>query len=264
MSHPLLGMAALTALAAPFGADAGLVIDVQAFSKNGHTLDDPKGVLVAPGDTIIFRVYAQVTGADDTLPECFQSLTGSFLSSGATRGDLRLNAAGITAPFGASGSSGGQQADLDGDGDLDMGSNNDADPAGYVAVRAAQLIGPALDHDDFHPPPRPIPGGWAYRIISNLRLNIASVGNGPTAVNFRPRISNTGGFWSLDATEIVTDNGDGTSAYSYTGGHSFTDTSLVQAGEPVMLLPVPEPAALGLAVIAGLGLLARRRDAASQ
>lgn len=255
--YPLLGMAALAALAASSHAAAGLVIDLRAFTNDGHPLDDPKTVVVAPGDTIIFRVYAQVTGADDMLPDCFQSLTGSFLTTGPIHGDLRLTAAGLIAPFNATGSSTGQQTDLDGDGDLDLGSNNDVDPAGYVAVRAPELIGPALDNDDFHPPPRPIPGGWEYRIITAVRLIITSGGNAQTAVNFRPRISHTGGFWSLDATELSTDNGDGTTAYTYTGGTSFTDTSLVQVGAPVML--IPEPAAMGLLAVCGLGLLVRRR-----
>jgi hypothetical protein len=252
----VLAATAAAGLAVPRSSHAGLAIDVRAFKKNGVGLGDPKTVVVAPGDTIIFRVFAQVTGSDDTLPDCFQSLTGSFLSTGPTRGNLQLNGAGIAAPFNSSGSSAGQQTDLDLDGDLDEGSNHDADPAGYVAFRAAQLIGPALD--DFHPPPGPLPGGWEYQIINSLRLTITSAGNGPTAVNFRPRISLTGGFWSLDATEVVTENGDGTSQTTYTGGNSFTDTSLVQVGAPVMLLALPEPATLGLAALASLGLLARR------
>jgi MYXO-CTERM domain-containing protein len=266
---PFIAGAAVIGLGAS-SAGAGLLIDVRAQSKNGVAVSNPKLVSVQPGDTVLFRVFADVTGADDSLPDCFQSLTGSFLSTGGILGNLApVTGAGITAPFGGSGSSGGQQTDLDGDGDLDVGSNNPADPSGFVAFRAAELAGPRtpnppagnLGGGDF---PHPIPHGTEYRIVTSLRMFITGSGT-QAGVNFRPRISNTGGLWAEDAQELSTviDNGDGTfqTLYGYTGGNSFTDTSLVQMGSPVIL--VPEPAALGLALLAGLGLLVRRRSSTS-
>lgn len=243
-------------------AGASLLIDVRAFSKNGSTaaITDPKLVPVTPGDTIVFRVFADVTGNDDNLGDCIQDLSGSFLSTGTVHGDLLLTAAGITSPFGASGSSAGAGTDLDGDGDLDLGSNSPADPAGHFAIRSASLTGPrwweGYQWQFPPPPPTRIPDGWEYRIVTNLRMVVAG-GAGSTLVNFRTRPSNTGGFWAQDATEISTDNGDGTTAYSYTGGQSFTNTTNV-IGSGVVLQAVPEPAALGLAALASLGLLARR------
>ncbi|HEY7117289.1 MAG TPA: hypothetical protein VH475_11920, partial [Tepidisphaeraceae bacterium] len=162
---PLIGTCAALAVASAAGvADAGLLINVIAFSKNGSTaaITDPKLVQVAPGDTVIFRVSADVTGTDASLPECLQSLSGSFLTiGGGNIGNLTLTAAGITAPFGANGSSPGAQTDLDGDGDLDIGSNNPPDPAGFFAIRAAQLIGPRSTNSDgttvFAPPNQPVP-----------------------------------------------------------------------------------------------------------
>jgi hypothetical protein len=270
LSTMLLSGAALTGLGVSV-ANAGILINVQAFSKNGQTalITDPHNVSVQAGDTIVFRVFADVTGAaGNAAPDAIQSLSGSFLSNGGGNfGNLTLTAAGITAPFGASGSAAGAQTDLDGDGDLDIGSNNPGVPAGFFAMRSASLTGPrstdAAGNSVFPAGANPtdIPNGTEYRIISNLRMVVGASAAGSTLVNYRTRVSNTGGFWSEDATEVSTDNGDGTTAFSYTGGVSHTDTTDV-TGLGVTLSAggtVPEPATLGLAGLAGLGMLARRR-----
>src|SRR5437764_4763406 len=90
----LLSSATLAAMNASL-AEANLLIDVRAYSKNGSTtaITNPKQVLVAPGDTIVFRVFADVTATDVQIPgkyECLQSLSGSFLSTGSLSGDLSL------------------------------------------------------------------------------------------------------------------------------------------------------------------------------
>src|SRR5205823_2270001 len=110
----LVAGAAITGLYAAT-ADASLVIDVRAFSMNGSTaaITNSKQVVVAPVDTIVFRVFADVTGQDDAKFQCLQSHSGSFLSTGSMHGDLMLSPAGITAPFNANASTGGQQSDLD-------------------------------------------------------------------------------------------------------------------------------------------------------
>ena len=77
-------------------------------------------------------------------------------------------------------------------------------------------------------------------------------------MNFRNRPSTTGGLWVENADEVTTDNGDGTTAVGYTPGMTFTDTSAVPGGDPVMIGFVPEPATLGIAALASLGVLARR------
>lgn len=264
-STMLLSGAALAGLGTSF-ANAGLLIDVRAFTKNGEAVSNPKYVdLVHVGDTIIFRVFAQVTGSNNNLPDCIQSMSGSFLTQfGGSFGNLSLVASGITAPFNATGSSPGQATDLDGDGDLDIGSNNPGDPAGFFAIRSLLLSGPrstSANGASVYPAdaaPTSIANGSEYRIVSNLRLVVGNSGFF-TEVNFRTRASNTGGFWAQDATEVVTDNGDGTTAYSYTGGQAFSDTSDVLSGPPVLVTFDPEPTSLGLAAVAGLGMLVRRR-----
>ena len=85
---------------------------------------------------------------------------------------------------------------------------------------------------------------------------ITSLGD-PTIVNFRRRLGITACYWSEDATEITTDNGDGTTAYSYTGGTSFLNETNVTASG--VTLSVPEPAVLGLSALACASLMTRRR-----
>lgn len=261
----LLATAALYAIGANQSV-ASLSIDVRAFSKNGSTaaIANPKLVQVAAGDTIVFRVFADVTGHNDAKFQCLQSLSGSFLSIGSLLGDLVVPPSGITAPFNANASAGGQQIDLDGDGDLDIGSNNPADPEGFFAVRANLITGPhSVDYlgNTVFPPgaePTPIPHGTEYRIATTLRM-IVTGGSGSTLVNFRSRPSMTGGYWAEDAEEFTIEE-EGT-FYGYTGGTSFTDTSNIQGSGVV--LAVPEPTSLGLTALASLGLLARRRGGAS-
>jgi hypothetical protein len=126
----LIGTCAALALASGAGvAHAGVVIDLRAISKNGIATPNPKLVAVAPGDTVIFRVFADVTGAAGNIaPDCLQSVSGSFLSTGGIRGNLSLDK--ITLPFDEPQSSVGATQDLDGDGDLDVGSNDNASPPG--------------------------------------------------------------------------------------------------------------------------------------
>jgi len=268
LSTMLLCGATLTGLGV-CAANAGLLIDVRAVTLNGSTNlgagNSPKAMVnVHVGDTIGLRVLADVTGSDQTKFQCLQSLSGSFLSSGGgTQGNLVLAPAGLIQPFNVIPSSVGQATDLDGDGDLDIGSNNPSDPTGYWAIRAETLTGP---HSTFTSgeviwrpefPPTPIPGGTEYTVTDNLRFVVTALGS-PAAVNFRNRASNTGGLWAENANEVSTDNGDGTTAFGYTGGTTFTDTSNVLSGAPVTI-GVPEPAALSLASLSALGLLARRR-----
>jgi hypothetical protein len=268
LSTMLLAGAAVTGLGT--AVNAGLLVDVRAVTVNGAALpagSNAKNVTtgISVGSTVGFRVFVDVTGSDATKFQALQSLSGSFLSgSGPTKGTLALSAAGQLIPFNSSGNSTGQQTDLDGDGDLDLGSNTASDPAGFWAIRSANLAGPhstdSAGNTVYNPsfPPTSIPGGTEYTVVNNLRFVVTALG-GVTPVNFRLRASNTGGLWVENASEVTTDNGDGTTATGYSGGQTFTDTSNILAGAPVNVGLIPEPATLGLASLAGLGMLARRR-----
>jgi len=85
------------------------LVDVRAFTRNGAPVSDPKNVVVAIGDTVVFRVFADVTGLNDSKPDCFQALSGSFLSTGGIKGNLALSFSGFAQPFTANATSAGQQ-----------------------------------------------------------------------------------------------------------------------------------------------------------
>lgn len=99
LSTMLLCGAAITGLGASV-VNAGLLIDLRAVTRNGSTnLGTGNTAKSLPnvnvGDTIGMRVFADVTGSDQTKFQCIQSLSGSFLSSGGTtRGNLLLSVAG--------------------------------------------------------------------------------------------------------------------------------------------------------------------------
>jgi hypothetical protein len=251
----------------PTLAPASVLVDVRAFFLNGIPVANAKNIpYVLPGDTLTLRVYADITGSDVN-PECLQSLAGSFLSTGGTLpGNLAFStpAGSFAPPFGGPGSSLGASTDLDGDGDVDIGSNDNGNPAGFFTINSGSLTGPRSTDSTGHSvfslwEPNPIPNGTEYTMVTSLRFVVMGAGgSGGTFLNFRPRVSSTGGFWSQDATEVSTDLGNGTTAYSYTGGQAFTDTSLVQLGPPVVVGFAPEPTGAGIALLTGTGLLARR------
>src|SRR5215213_8892061 len=98
-----------SALAAP-----GLQIDVT-------TLTNTKSATASVGDTLTLKVYAVVTGSDaNGANDGVQNAQGSFLSTGGMKGTL---SASLINPFIAVSSQAGSAADLDADGDLDVGSN---------------------------------------------------------------------------------------------------------------------------------------------
>jgi hypothetical protein len=221
----LLGGAAIAGVSA--AANAALVIDVVATSANGGAvLVNGKNVNIlaaTPGAVITFDIFADTTGSNgNTQDDGILSFAGSFLSEGgAARGNLvATRAASMT----GTGGSNGLVTDLDGDGDLDVGSNNNASASNFFSARSSTA-------------PNPVFG--PHVLVGTMSMTLgAPASGGNTLVNFRPRVSSTAGSWFEDGTQITS------SAFS--------------AGAPVTLI-VPEPTTLGLAGVAGLGLLARRR-----
>jgi len=265
---PMIAGAVMAGLGAS-QALASLTIDMRVSAvAGGGTKVSAKSVSgQAIGTTVTMQVWAQVTGsAGNSTPgiaQALQSVGGSFLSS---NGGLLGNFIPTAPPsvFRGPSASAGLATDLDGDGDLDVGSNDTNDAANFFSARSSALTGP---NSFLGPPPNSavntIPGGWEY-LIDTIRFVVTSNPAGGTSLNFRHNTAHTGAVWAENATESSTDNGDGTTAYSYGGGQTLApDTGVEGEGAPVLLTGgvTPEPASLGLLGVAGLGLLARRRKA---
>lgn len=132
-------------------ADAGLNIDFRltGITGAGSISSNHEAVGVFPGTVLRFDIFAVVRGNNAQLnDDKFISISGSLRSSGAS--SLLGNVAGdlvrstfdsdgdiTTAGFDGLGASVGLQQDLDGDGDLDVGSNNDSNAEHFWAARFA-------------------------------------------------------------------------------------------------------------------------------
>jgi len=89
------------------------------------------------GQQFDLQVWANVTGSDsNTHNDGLNAIMGSFTSPNVAGGSASVNlSAEPLSPFTGTASDPGAQADLDGDGDLDVGSNNPALPDGYFIAR---------------------------------------------------------------------------------------------------------------------------------
>jgi hypothetical protein len=158
----------------------------------------------AVGATLTMSIVAKVSGIDAAQGnDGLLSLAGSFLSTRtdtflAPHGNLtavRLTSvAGLpqTSGFNGAGGQNGTATDLNGDGDLDVGSNNDNDSAGFFAARATSAPDPVFSTA----PPYEI-------IVGTCRYVLTSVGafGGDTTINFRKREAFGSANWYEDSVQ---------------------------------------------------------------
>jgi hypothetical protein len=266
------------AVAAGLGAsqaNAALTIDLRVLSVGGGAVGAVGGHTVTnavPGSFANMQVWAQVTGSNAAKAQTLQSATGSFLSQPSTLlGNISTLL--VNSPWLANSGSAGFQQDLDGDGDLDVGSNNNGDAANFFSARSASLLGPKSTTGGGDPiagfTAQPIAGGTEY-LLGVIRFTVGQAGS-TTNVNWRIRNDHTGAVWAENADESSStfdtdfDGVADKTAYSYSGGQTLApDTGVFGPGAGVTFTgtgggTVPEPASLGLIGAAGLGLLARLR-----
>lgn len=125
------GIGHLAAFAAPASAQQyGYTFDLRVAGTGAKEV-----VVQDPGDTVTLELFVHVRGADSDLSnDGLNDVLGGFSSStGRLLGDM----AGLPppAPFNLTGSSPGRPNDIDGDGDLDIGSNNYSDFNSFYFAR---------------------------------------------------------------------------------------------------------------------------------
>jgi hypothetical protein len=199
-------------------------------------------------------IFARITGAaGNSAPESFRSVMGSFKTpdiggGGALRGSILpfgTQTIPAIAPFNDPGSSRGASLDLDGDGDLDLGSFNADAAANFVSIRTGNLpkqYEPGLG--------TPLSDGGVEFLIGRLQLDVTSILVGQTEMNY-----------------YVRRNADGTPAES--GALWFEDSGLSKtplngnllAGAPIVFSSqgVPEPTSVLLVGCMLIGIRAFHR-----
>lgn len=247
---PALALAMLAAATTP-GARATFTFDVQATLLNGSPLtggNTPKTLFVSPGDVIVIEVFAKITGAPGN-PGAEGLQIAVFTMRSSSGGGIAVNFNSplvLHEPFAIPIVQRGLVQDLDGDGDLDLGSNAigaspNPDPllsgANNIVIHAGSMQTSGL----------PIPDGLAFD-LGTASITIGSVlpaaavtldalvADYPRALDHRAR-----GLWEEDTFKK-----DGTSG-------TFT------SGVPLTLTAAPEPGSVALLALGALGWLGRRR-----
>jgi hypothetical protein len=167
------------------------------------------------GQVVNLEAWAVVTGsngsaADDGVQDVMGSFVSSNVSGGAANGTLRAT---NPAPFNGSGAGGGVQRDLDGDGDLDIGSTNAADGTSYFFARANSMVLSGGTSS----------GGTHSYKIADLTFTVTSLNGGQTNINFVPKpnagtpLSSATAVWQEDGSRKSTFNTTNSAAGFFAG-----------------------------------------------
>jgi hypothetical protein len=233
-------------------AQAILNIDLRATSVNGQPLQGSQTAKSIPqvqvGDVITFDVLAIIVGTNASLTDDrIISAAGSFLSTppgfttnmlGNLLGDVvpTIDHGGdtIVLGFDAFGASAGLQQDLDGDGDLDVGSNDHSNTSDFWRGRFQVSNGISAGSLN------PLTGGrrmgfGTFTITGGVAPDVSV-----TDITFIPRQSPTSARWHEDGV--------------------FKEGQSVSIGSPIRIGTfVPEPINVALIALVGLGFRRRRR-----
>ena len=227
-------------------AAATLTIDMRAAAVDGVPAPDPKAFCVIPGSIVAFDVYAIVTGATEAPGlEGFQIAVGSILSPTSLDAHMDVLTNELVSPFAAAGATVGLRTDLDGDGDIDIGTNGTAAAtANDIAARSASMTtgnASGLGPSEFK--------------FYSFTARVGSVGTGSgLGINWRKT-----DFTGLTTEYVWQENGVLTTSRGVNGG----SVALVQVGLPIYTvldcIPTPEPSAFGMAMAGALGIAGLRR-----
>jgi len=284
-------------------ANANLLIDLRFSNTAANT---PVGATIAANKKSVLidstklpataqfnlDVIARINGADiDLTNETFASAIGSFLSTGAIKGQvlaLASNGKAAVAPFNT-GATAGTQVDIDGDGDKDLGSAPATDVTNFVSMRfgaagGAQLIPPNTPIDPNDPSAGFLPvqgsavnGAVEFRIATlKFITGVGNLGAGtPTQILFDlhrnddGKTAQNGILWTEDDSlaTFPLDNtlpncpppnfGDPCNSFTSFDGLSSGKYSI--SGATLSVIPVPEPTSMCLLALGAIGMAARRR-----
>jgi len=166
----LMGAVALAGWLAPTTANAAITYDLQTTS-GGKTVSN-----VAAGDTVDLKLFAIITGSDaTTLNEGFVSGFWNIISTASgLNGALTNSGAGLgtASNFQASGFQQGAIADLNGDGNMDIGSTNSGSTTNWASARSATAPSPQLMTVE----------GQTAMLLGTYRYTVGA-GSGSTSVN---------------------------------------------------------------------------------
>ena len=220
----LLFLCPVTQSARAQSTQPALTVELRAVSTTNGTVVDSTHVEITGGAGTIVQldVFGVISGVTD--PEnlnFIDFLHGSFLSSfGELPGDLK---AGLTSDYNDFISGRGFEVDLDGDGDLDVGSNNDTSLTGYFRAyhrKDAPLI-PEIR-------------------VGTLTWTCTGVGQS-TLLNFRPRNASDAAGWATDGEAYDPSNG------------------IFRSGDAVTITWVPEPTCQVVSTCLSITSFGRRR-----
>jgi hypothetical protein len=242
-------VAALTGFAG--NADAALTIDLRY--ADGGKLFFPQ-----PGEPFTVEIWATVTGSSTDLPNSYglSSVNGSIVTHGPTKvniagkkGDIAQYKGGqrttAVTPFAKSGEQPGNELDLDGDGDVDLGAPNQNGAEGFFIARA--------DPQEYFGSPTntgiPTFNGVAW-MIGRVEMTITSPGTPCAEAVFIPRRNATG--QTAPEAALWYDDDGGLSAKNGLSGTLIS-------GMPLMIGPCPDPATATGAACLAFGLLRRSK-----